>query len=80
MQRIQHRILTTHTGSLPRPQPLLDLLICQDQGETIDQKEFDRLTEAAVKDVINKQLVAGIVLATMGSRHGLGSQAMSLSA
>lgn len=72
MQRSQQHILTTHTGSLPRPQSLLDLLIRQDRGEAIDQKEFDRLSEAAVKDVINKQLAAGIDIGNDGEQPRSG--------
>jgi len=72
MQRSQHRILTTHTGSLPRPRPLLDLLIRQDRGETIDIGEFDRLTEAAVKSVIDKQLAAGIDIGNDGEQPRSG--------
>ena len=58
MQGSHQRILTTHTGSLPRPRPLLDLLLRQDREETIDKREFDRQIEEAVKGVIDKQLTA----------------------
>ena len=30
MKRSTDRILTTHTGSLPRPQPLIDLVLAQE--------------------------------------------------
>ena len=72
MQHSQQRILTTHTGSLPRPQQLLDLLIRQDKGEQIDIQEFDRLSEAAVKDVIGKQLTAGIDIGNDGEQPRSG--------
>ena len=36
MKRSTDRILTSHTGSLPRPQPLIDLVLAQEKGETID--------------------------------------------
>jgi len=32
MLRSPHRILTTHCGSLPRPQDLLDMLLARDRG------------------------------------------------
>jgi len=35
------RILTTHVGSLPRPQEVVDLLFAQDRGELTDEKKFD---------------------------------------
>src|SRR5215813_1012911 len=72
MQRSQQRILTTHTGSLPRPRPLLDLLIRQEREEQIDTGEFDRLTEVAVKDVIDKQLTAGIDIGNDGEQPRSG--------
>ena len=39
----QHdRILTTHVGSLPRPQDVVDLLFAKDTGDTVDEDTFDR--------------------------------------
>ncbi len=35
------RILTTHVGSLPRPQEVVDLLFAQDRGEAVDSAKFD---------------------------------------
>ena len=72
MQRSQQRILTTHTGSLPRPRPLLDLLIRQERGERIDKGEFDRQSEEAVKGVIDKQLTAGIDIGNDGEQPRSG--------
>jgi 5-methyltetrahydropteroyltriglutamate--homocysteine methyltransferase len=72
MQRSQQRILTAHTGSLPRPRQLLDLLIRQERGEQIDTGEFDRLSEAAVKEVITKQLAAGIDIGNDGEQPRSG--------
>jgi 5-methyltetrahydropteroyltriglutamate--homocysteine methyltransferase len=66
MQGSQNRILTTHTGSLPRPRPLLDLLIRQERGEAIDKEAFDRQVEEAVKRVIEQQLAAGIDIGNDG--------------
>ena len=40
------RILTTHVGSLPRPQEVVDLLFAQDRGEAIDEKKFDATIRA----------------------------------
>jgi len=72
MQRSQQRILTTHTGSLPRPRPLLDLLIRQERGEPTDKREFDRQVEEAVKGVIEKQLAAGIDIGNDGEESRSG--------
>ena len=43
MQRSTERILTTHTGSLPRPDDLVPLLYAQAAGEAVDA---DRLRRA----------------------------------
>ena len=68
----KHRILTTHTGSLPRPSRLLELLICQERGEYFDRDEFDRLVELAVKNVIERQLEAGIDIGNDGEQPRTG--------
>ena len=66
MHRSEQRILTTHVGSLPRPRPLTDLLIRQERGEAIDQAEFERQVEAAVRMVVDKQLAAGVDVGSDG--------------
>jgi len=48
------RILTTHVGSLPRPQDVVDLIFAQDRGEPIDQAKFEATVGHAVEDVIRK--------------------------
>ena len=66
MHTSERRILTTHVGSLPRPRPLTDLLIRQERGEAIDQAEFERQVEAAVRMVVDKQLAAGVDVGSDG--------------
>jgi 5-methyltetrahydropteroyltriglutamate--homocysteine methyltransferase len=59
MQRSTHRILTTHTGSLPRPPEVVRLLLEEDSS----QKHLTALAAAvdgAVADVVAKQVAAGI--------------------
>jgi 5-methyltetrahydropteroyltriglutamate--homocysteine methyltransferase len=68
MQSSHQRILTTHTGSLPRPQPLLDCLLRQERGERIDTEHFNHLVEEAVEGVIEKQLAAGIDIGNDGEQ------------
>ncbi len=48
------RILTTHVGSLPRPQEVVDLLFAQDRGDAIDAKQFDATIRAAVADAVEQ--------------------------
>jgi 5-methyltetrahydropteroyltriglutamate--homocysteine methyltransferase len=60
------RILTTHTGSLPRPQPLIDLVLRREKGEAIDAAEFETQTAKAVDDVVAQQIAAGIDVVSDG--------------
>ncbi|MEK9644897.1 MAG: cobalamin-independent methionine synthase II family protein [Alphaproteobacteria bacterium] len=54
------RILTTHVGSLPRPQALLDILLAQDRNEAYDAAALDKASADAVRDCVRKQVEAGI--------------------
>ncbi len=60
------RILTTHVGSLPRPQEVVDLLFAQDRGEAVDAKKFDATIRSAVADAVNKQAQAGLDIVSDG--------------
>jgi 5-methyltetrahydropteroyltriglutamate--homocysteine methyltransferase len=60
------RILTTHVGSLPRPQEVVDLLFAQDRGEACDMKKFDQTIRGAVADALHKQEEVGIDIASDG--------------
>ena len=60
MQTSRDRILTTHTGSLPRPPGLRDLLVKKDQGEPYDTAELQRQTSAAVAAIVKRQAEAGV--------------------
>ena len=60
MEVSKDRILTTHVGSLPRPQDVVDVLFAQDRGEAIDEAQFDKVVGDAVKEVVRKQVEAGV--------------------
>jgi 5-methyltetrahydropteroyltriglutamate--homocysteine methyltransferase len=60
MQTSQNRILTTHTGSLPRPPELRALLVKKDQGEPYDRHELARLTKEAVAQIARRQAEVGV--------------------
>lgn len=60
MKRSSKRILTTHTGSLPRPAGLLGLLMAKEAGEPLDRAVFDEAVREAVAEVIRKQTDAGV--------------------
>jgi 5-methyltetrahydropteroyltriglutamate--homocysteine methyltransferase len=54
------RILTTHVGSLPRPQDVVDCLFAQDRGESYDPKHFEATMRRAVGDVVRRQHEVGL--------------------
>ena len=54
------RILTTHVGSLPRPPDLLAFLEARETGREFDQTAFERRLADAVREVVAKQVAAGI--------------------
>jgi 5-methyltetrahydropteroyltriglutamate--homocysteine methyltransferase len=60
MKTSTDRILTTHTGSLPRPQPLIDLVLRKERGDAIDAAEFEAQTAKAVDSVVGQQVAAGV--------------------
>jgi 5-methyltetrahydropteroyltriglutamate--homocysteine methyltransferase len=66
METSRDRILTTHVGSLPRPPGLRALLVKKDQGEAYDAAELDRLTAAAVHDIVGRQVEAGVDIVNDG--------------
>jgi 5-methyltetrahydropteroyltriglutamate--homocysteine methyltransferase len=72
MKNSEHRILTTHVGSLPRPPALRDLLVGQDRGETVDAAALAREAEAAVRHVVRRQLEAGIDVGNDGEQPRVG--------
>ena len=68
MQRSDERILTTHTGSLPRPEHLTALFAARAAGETIDETELAEEGALAVADVVRRQLDAGIDVGNDGEQ------------
>ncbi len=69
MLRSQDRILTTHTGSLPRPAALTQLYVRRSRGEPIDTAELDRVGKQAVRDVVAKQITADIDVPNNGEQQ-----------
>ncbi len=59
-------IKTTHVGSLPRNQQVVDLLFARERGEGYDRVEFDRVMTRAVQETVRKQVEAGIDVVSDG--------------
>lgn len=55
-----NRFLTTHTGSLPRPDDLVSIMYAKEEGQNIDHAELGEQIRAAVAEVVAKQRKAGI--------------------
>ena len=68
MKRSETRIFTTHTGSLPRPRDLLDLLKEKEDGCLRDQAALDTCVGKAVADVVKKQLDCGLAVINDGEQ------------
>jgi 5-methyltetrahydropteroyltriglutamate--homocysteine methyltransferase len=68
MQHSTTRILTTHTGSLPRPRELTRLYALRARGEAVDAAEVDRAGRDAVRAVVAKQHGAGIDVGNNGEQ------------
>jgi 5-methyltetrahydropteroyltriglutamate--homocysteine methyltransferase len=60
------RILTTHAGSLPRPEGLLELVLAKTRGEPIDQVALDRRLASAVKEIVERQIDSGLDIVNDG--------------
>jgi 5-methyltetrahydropteroyltriglutamate--homocysteine methyltransferase len=68
MHRSTERILTTHSGSLPRPEALTQLFIDRGSGKDIDREELANASSAAVRAIIAKQSEAGIDIGNNGEQ------------
>jgi len=66
MRHSGERILTTHVGSLPRSQTLVDALLKKDRGEA--DAAFDRVVREAVLDAMARQKEAGIDVPSDGEQ------------
>ena len=66
MQRSTEQILTTHVGSLIRPQPLLEFLRAKQTGKPVDQAAYDQCLTASVADVVQEQAKAGVDVVSDG--------------
>jgi 5-methyltetrahydropteroyltriglutamate--homocysteine methyltransferase len=66
MQRSTDRFLTTHTGSLPRPDDLIRMMYAKEEGVPVDPEALAKRVREAVADVVKKQAEAGVDLINDG--------------
>jgi len=66
MIRSTERFLTTHTGSLPRPDDLVRMMYAKEEGVPIERPALAARIRAAVAEVVDKQVAAGVDLINDG--------------
>src|SRR5262245_22100255 len=69
MRNSEHRLLTTHAGSLPRPAELTRLYARQSRGEAVPTAELEAEGKAALRRVVAKQIEVGIDVANNGEQQ-----------
>jgi 5-methyltetrahydropteroyltriglutamate--homocysteine methyltransferase len=83
------RILTTHTGSLPRPDDLIQIMWAKGDGIPVDAVALSDRIAAAVQQVVDRQAEAGVSIVNDGEMskpsyatyvkdrlHGFGGEAV----
>ena len=60
------KILTTHVGSLPRTQEVVDFIFARENNTAYDQADFDACMTAAVSATVGKQVAAGVDIVSDG--------------
>ena len=68
MKRSTERILTTHTGSLPRGPDLLEMLLQREEGRRADDETFEALVRDAVGETVRKQAEVGVDVVNDGEQ------------
>src|SRR5580700_4060390 len=66
MKTSTDRILTTHVGSLPRPDDLFELMLKRMDGDAVDEKAYAERVRRAVQDCLRQQVDAGLDIVSDG--------------
>ena len=66
MKHSVDRFLTTHTGSLPRPDDLIRMMFAREEGVPVDRAALGARIRSAVAEVVGKQAGAGIAVVNDG--------------
>jgi 5-methyltetrahydropteroyltriglutamate--homocysteine methyltransferase len=66
MHRSTEHILTTHTGSLPRPESLVELMFAKEEKRAVDEQELARRIRESVREIVRRQCEAGIDVVSDG--------------
>jgi 5-methyltetrahydropteroyltriglutamate--homocysteine methyltransferase len=68
MRRSVDRFLTTHTGSLPRPEELIRTMFAREEGVPVDASALAAQIRSAVAGVVGKQVEAGVDVVNDGEQ------------
>ena len=60
------KVLTSHVGSLPRPQEVVDFIFARENNEKFNQVDFDAWMADNTLKVVKRQLDAGIDIVSDG--------------
>jgi len=60
------KILTSHVGSLPRSQAVVDYIFARENEQPYDETQFDECMKSSVNDTVQKQKLAGIDIVSDG--------------
>ncbi len=72
MQTSTDRILTTHTGSIARPDDLIELMRARENGQPYDADAFEARATAAVEECVRRQVEAGLDVINDGEQRKSG--------
>ena len=60
MRHSTERILVTHTGSLPRPRELIEVMLAENEGREVDRADYEERLRRSVHDVVRLQVELGV--------------------
>jgi 5-methyltetrahydropteroyltriglutamate--homocysteine methyltransferase len=66
MLRSTDRFLTTHTGSLPRPDDLIEMMFAKEEGVPVDAAALDARVREAIEETVRREVEAGIDIVNDG--------------
>jgi 5-methyltetrahydropteroyltriglutamate--homocysteine methyltransferase len=66
MRKSRDGIITSHVGSLPRPDELILANRARDQGTAGDEAAFQKLLQSSVSDIVKRQRAVGITVPNDG--------------
>jgi 5-methyltetrahydropteroyltriglutamate--homocysteine methyltransferase len=75
MKTSTQRILTTHVGSMPRPEDIQEMLRARQSNQPVDQQAFAERVQSAVAEVVRQQAECGIDIVTDGEISKTGFNA-----